>query len=1086
MGRLDVSFLIPPKRGTAAAGNDVAVPSCRRCRADNPEGARFCMSCGIALEPAGQTQRRRMVTMLFADVAGSTALGERLDPEPLSSMLGFYFGAARAIIEDHGGAVEKFIGDAIVGSFGLGVAHEDDAIRAVRAAFEIQQAITAMNPGLQQQFDATIAARIGVHTGEVAVDGAESSESLIFGDAANTAARLEQRAEPGEVLIGQRTYRLIQDHVEVEPVAPMMMRGKAEAVDAVRLVSVHPPGRATDRARPPIFGRELELATLTDHFKTAIEGRGAHSVSIIGEAGVGKSTLVQSFLELVSDGAMALTGRCLPYGAGITYWPIAEIFRQAAGIQLEDPPDTARVKLRALAGQDEETVRAVEWIGQAIGLVDASASAEGIAWAAVTLLRHLAARGPIVVVFEELHWAEPTLLSLVELISTTLGDSPVVVVCSARPELLENRPEWGDDTRGLILRLSPLSRPAAAQLLATLLDERLERSLEEQLMEASQGNPLFLTQIASMLLEEGLVERVGGRLVAAVDVAATVPASIQALLAARIDALPDDEATLLTRASVLGSEFDLCDAIHLTPDRLHSDLPLLAESLRRRGFLLPLDIGATVFRYANLLIRDVAYEQLTKTTRAELHAATADRFRTISRERAAEFDEIIGYHFEQAFRYQTDIRPITGIDRALADQAAEHLVRAGRRALLRDDATAAARLLKRGEALLSDDNADRARVLTELGEALFAGGRLREADQRFAEVQANETADQLTRTLARLRRSELRMQMESPRTKATLAIEREAREAMDLFTAHGDDQAVVRAGWLLFMTSMKLGQAAVAQSAVDQLRESARRLGVPNTGRLPGAQAMIMAWGPTPVPEALSHTAELLLAVRGDPSAEPLVLAVHAFLLALDNRLAEARQALVRQREALESSGQRVLMWASWGQSTGRVELAAGDPLRAEAALRESYEALRDIGERGFASTLAGQLAHVLIAGGRYAEAAPFVAECRRAARGADAYSEVLWRTAQARRLVASGDLSSARQMAAKGSALALRTEWPNVQGDALLDQCHVLTAVGDRGAAAEVARHALAIYQGKANRPGVERASKLLGELSGTPVLTS
>ena len=1044
------------------------------------------MSCGLALEPAGQMQGRRMVTMLFADVVGSTALGERLDPEPLLSMLGAYFGAARSIIEQHGGTVGKFIGDAIVATFGLGAAHEDDAIRAVRAAFEIQQAITAMNPRLQQQFDATIAARIGVHTGEVAIDGAAPGESLIFGDAANTAARLEQRAEPGEILIGQRTYRLIQDHVEVQPVEPMMVRGKAEPVDAVRLVSVHPPGRAAERRRPPIFGRETELTTLTDHFDAAIESRGGHTVSIIGEAGVGKSTLVQSFLELVSDGARTLTGRCLPYGAGITYWPIAEIFREAAGIQLEDPADTARMKLRAISGRDEESVRAVEWIGQAIGLVDGSASADGIAWAAITLLRRLATTGPIVVAFEDLHWAEPRLLSLVELMSTTLGDSPVVVVCSARPELFENRPKWSDDTRGLVLRLNPLSRPAAAKLLATLLDDRLEPSLEEELMAASQGNPLFLAQIASMLLEEGLVERVGGRWVAAVDAAAIVPPSIQALLAARIDSLPDDEATLLRRAAVLGSEFDLGDAIHLSPERLHSDLPLLAESLRWRGFLVPLDTGATTFRYANFLIRDVAYEQLTKTTRAELHAATAHRFREIFRERVAEFDEIIGYHFEQAFRYQTDIRPITGVDRALADQAAVHLVRAGRRALLRDDATAAARLLKRGEALMSDDNADRPRVVIELGEALFAGGRLRAADHRFAEVEANETADQLTRTLARLRRSELRMQMESPRTKATLEIQREAREAMDLFAAHGDDQAVVRAGWLLFMTSMKLGQAAVAQSAVEQLRESARRLGVPNTGRLPGAQAMILAWGPSPVPEALSHMAELLLAVRGDPSAEPLVLAVHAFLLALDNKLAEARQALVRQREALESSGQRVLMWASWGQSTGRVELAAGDPLRAEEALRDSYAALRDIGERGFASTIAGLLAHVLIAEDRYADATVFIEECRRAARGADVYSEVLWRTAQARLSAASGDFSAAQKMAEKGSLLALRTEWPNVQGDALLDQCHVLTAVGDRGAAAEVARHALAIYRGKANSPGIERASKLLGELGGAPFLSS
>ena len=1035
------------------------------------------MQCGLAFERPERERFRRTVTMLFADVVGSTALGERLDPEALSAVLTTYFEAARAVIEGHGGAVVKFIGDAIMAVFGFPVAHEDDAMRAVRAAYEIQQSIARINPDLSHRYDVTIAARMGVHTGEVAGEGRNLDENLIFGDTANTAARLEQHAGPGEVLLGRTTYGLVRDRVVVEPVMAMAVKGKAEPLDPMRLVSLQPERMDLGRRRPMI-GRDAELSELSERYHRSLTDPGPHVVSIVGDAGVGKSRLLAAFTEEVAGEATVLTGRCLPYGEGITYWPVLEIIQQAAGIEPDDALPVAIEKLHQL-GIDDDGHRAVEWIAQAIGLTDGIATSEAIAWASVTLLRRWAGSGPIVLALEDVHWAAETLLSLVEVAVNSLSDQPVFVILCSRPDLSDGHlSAFGEGKDAWpTIRLAPLAQPEVRQLLGSVLDVQPEPQLEAQLMAASGGNPLFLAQMATMLVEEGLVETVGGRMVATMSPTTPVPASIQALLSSRMDRLPVDEATVLSRAAVWGEEFDLSDVMGLVPEHLQSDLGELTNSLCRRGLLVRSRPRTTSLRFEHLLVRDVAYEQLTKQTRAELHEAAARRIEAMVDERGVQYDEIIGHHLEQAYRYQTDLRSTTTVDPQLAATAAHYLLRAGRRALRRQDAHAASSLLSKVVALTDEGDVGRSRVAIELGEALLAGGRLRDAERRFNEVRADPVAPAQTRSLAELCLTEVQMQMAPPDSAATRLIGEEAQRAMFRFAALGDDHAVNRAGWLTFMTAMKLGEVEAAGNAVEQLSAVATRLGETSTGRLPAARSMVLAWGPTPVPEALAATLMLLDEVRGDPSAEPLVLSVAAFLHAQQGDIVAARLALARQRELFENSGQRMLMWASWGQATGRVELATGDPALAEGPLRESYAALTEVGERGFASTISGQLAHVLIAVGKLDEAATFADACQSAARG-DVLSEILWRTASAHLLAAGGDTEQATTLAAVAVDTALGTGWPNVQGDALLEQALVLRECGRHDEAARAAAAALTIYRRKQNDAGAGRATRLIGEL--------
>ncbi len=657
----------------------VGVLVCASCGHANSEGAKFCEECGFSLAPvpAGAKEQRKTVTVLFCDLTGSTALGETLDPERLRALLARYFERMKAIVERHGGSVEKFIGDAVMAVFGVPVLHEDDALRALRAAAEMRDALPEL--GLQ--------GRIGVMTGEV-VTGTE--ERLATGDAVNVAARLEQAAEPGEVLIGAPTLALAGDAAEVEPVKPLVLKGKAEPVPAYRLLSVR---EAPERRHEALFvGRERELALVGEVWERVQAEQRCELVTLTGDAGVGKSRLGAELLASIE--ARVVRGRCLPYGEGITYWPVVEVLKQLDLL----PPDEA----------------AAEAIRSLLGRTDAQTSAEEIAWAFRKTLEQAAAERPLVVVFDDIQWGEQTFLDLIEHVALLSSGAAILLLCLARPELSEHRPAWP-----VTLRLEPL----ADEDVEELIPERIADELRARIARAAGGNPLFIEEMLAMAGEaEGEV---------------VVPPTLRALLAARLDQLETAERSVLERGAVEGEIFHRGAVQALVPEETQVT-PRLAALVRKQLIRpdTPQLAGEDGFRFRHLLIRDAAYDALPKATRAELHK----RFATWFEEHGAELlelDEILGYHLEQACSYRAELGMPS--DDELAGAARRRLTAAGRRAKLRQDNAAAVSLLERAVALVPPGEIDLA-LEVDIVDALFETGRGGDALRRAGSLAERASA----------------------------------------------------------------------------------------------------------------------------------------------------------------------------------------------------------------------------------------------------------------------------------------------------------------------------------------------------------
>src|SRR5215467_3416280 len=650
--------------------------TCASCGRDSDGDFAFCPNCGAALAAALAQERRKIVTVLFCDVTGSTALGESIEPEAFRRILARYFDRMKAIVERHGGTVEKFIGDAVMAVFGVPLAHEDDALRALRAAVEMREAL----PGLGVQ------ARIGVNSGDV-VTGTE--ERLVTGDAVNVAARLEQAAAAGEVLIGSLTYHLLGGAAEAEPVEPLKLKGKAQPVPAYRLLRVRPAPERVHRAR--FVGRRREGATVRQAWERARAGRRCELVTVIGEAGIGKSRLAEEVLA--SLGAGVVHGRCLPYGEGITYWPVVEVLRH---LSVLPENGAAAASIRSLLGESE-----------------AATSAEEIAWAFRKTLERAAADRPLAVVFDDIQWGEETFLDLIEHVALLSSGAPILVLCLARPELIDRRPGWP-----VTLRLGPLGDEETAEL----IPENLPAVLRHTIARAAGGNPLFLEEMVAMAGEAG------GEV--------AVPPTLQALLAARLDGLGAAERHVLERGAVEGEIFHRGAVQALAPEEARTTARLAA--LARMGLIWPHAPqlpGEDAFRFRHRLMRDAAYEALPKATRAELHRRLALWLEGHGTD-LVELDEIIGFHLEQAHRYLAELGMPR--DEELAVAARGSLTTVGLRSSARGDYRAAVTLLGRAAALIPPGEFDPT-LETELGEALGWSGHGEEAI-RCAESLAERAA----------------------------------------------------------------------------------------------------------------------------------------------------------------------------------------------------------------------------------------------------------------------------------------------------------------------------------------------------------
>jgi class 3 adenylate cyclase/tetratricopeptide (TPR) repeat protein len=1061
--------------------------TCPACGRASPDGFRFCGSCGRPLaRDAATGQVRKTITVVFCDLAGSTALGERLDPELLQRVMSQYFQRTREVLERHQGTVEKFIGDAVVGVFGVPRLHEDDALRAVRAAMELQAALAELNKELERDWGVTLQLRTGVNTGEVVAGTAAAGSALVLGDAVNVAARLEQVATPGEVLIGQTTWQLVRDAVTVKPVAPLTLKGKADQVAAWRLLGVTPdvPGHAR-RRDVPMVGREPQRRLLLDVFDGVVAEPACRLVTVLGAAGVGKSRLVDEALTSIGERATVLRGRCLSYGEGITYWPVAEVVRRAAGIGHDDSLPAAQGKLAALLAGQEQAERIVSRITDLVGLGEAAGGeTHETFWAVRKLFEHVASRRPLVVTLEDLQWAEPTLLDLVEYLGNFTRDAPMLLVGLARTEFLEARLDWSRSVPGAAtILLEPLSSAESGRLVEQLLGMAgIDQHAGTQIAALAGGNPLFIEELVAKLLDDGLLRRDRNwKLSSAQLDQVSVPTTIQVLLAARLEQLPSDERALLEQASVIGKSFSWAAAAALAaaPDRIRLGSEL--ASLVRRGLLLPDHseiAGEDAFQFRHDLIRDAAYQALPKQDRAQLHERLATWVQQVAGERAGEYDEIVGYHLEQAVHYRGELGPVDKEVRALARRGAGGLEAAGAKAYARGDAPAAVGLLQRASSLLPADDPARARVLAGLGAALMEAGRLDQADRALegAGRIAMATGDARLAAHARVQRLQLGLQVDIGQ--ATAEVGEVLPELLATFERDGDEVGLCQAWRLRAFVFWTQASSAAAEDAWRQAAVHARRAGDERQlTEVLGWLASAALWGPTPATEGIRRCERYLEEVGSHQTGAAVIRNHLAGLYAMQGRAEEARQALARGLATFEELG--VTMTSSVTHPASFVAMLAGDAATAEAHLRRDYERLEEMGEHNYLATTAAFLAQTLAAQGRPDEAERFIEVSREAAGGEDLSAQMVWQGLRARILAARGQLEEAETLARSAVALAARTDFLNQHADALLELAVVLDHSGRTPEVRAAVGEAFDLYQRKGNLVNAARADQWMERLA-------
>ncbi len=684
-----------PALTIAAAGPPDGVGS--RHGDGRPDGA---MS---PIQPATRrAEARRTVTMLVANLRRSTPAGEPLDPESVCPPLDRCFEEMRTVLERHGGRVDRPLRDTLVAAFGIPFAHEDDALRAVRAASEMRETLALLDGRHARELHVCSEVRIGVTTGEVVARPDDGSVTSLTGDAVSAASRLEQAAGPGEILLGEGTYDLVRWAVDATAAGPIDPRGRSRPVEAFRLLRVEPGlGVHAQRFDSPLVGRVRERRLLESAFRQATAEQTCQLFSLLGPAGVGKSRLVHEFARSIRAEAQIIRGRCPPYGERDAFWPIVEAVRQAAGIADNDGADTVRDKVAALVRGDPEAVTIAEHLVALLGAVEGRSTGDEAAWAVRRTFEAIARTRPLVIVFDDVQWGEPSFLDLIECLADTSRGAPILLLCIARPELLEERPGWGvGKLNAVSVLLGPLAPAEVTQLIRNLLGGTgAPEPVEHRIVEAAEGNPLFVEEFLTMLLEDRILLRSGGEWVATRDGAAiSTPASIMALLAARLDRLPDDERTVLERAAVVGKTFTR-EAVEALVERASMpDVVRRLGSLVRKELIRPNAPSPDTpdsYRFRHMLIRDATYAGVSKRERAELHERFADFQEVVAGPRLAECEEVVGYHLEQAVAYRQQL----GLDgertRHLARRSAQLLGAAGVRALQRGDALASARLLER-------------------------------------------------------------------------------------------------------------------------------------------------------------------------------------------------------------------------------------------------------------------------------------------------------------------------------------------------------------------------------------------------------
>jgi DNA-binding SARP family transcriptional activator/tetratricopeptide (TPR) repeat protein len=1007
-----------------------------------------------AREPRAR-EARKTVTAVSVKVATSSERGGRLDPETLRRLTTRAFAEVEVAARRHGGTVEVVAGDTVSVVFGLPLVHEDDALRAMRSADEIRARLSGLAEELAGERAAHLEVGIGVSTGEVVTGGPLAAQLRATGAPLTVSSQLGQAAGSGEILLDEATNRLLRDAVAVE----QTIVDSNAAFRLVELAAAYP-GHVS-RFSSPMVGRERERRRLQDAFEQAVSDRSCQLFTILGPAGVGKSRLVREFLDDLAGEAVAASGRCLPYGEGITYWPLIEAIRDVASLDDTDSSEDSRSKLAALLEGEEEAELIAQRVAETCGLAEYVGGAEESFSAVRMFFEALARRKPLVLVFDDIHWGETTFLDLIEHLADWARDAPILLVCLARSELLDVRARWGGGKLNATSNLlEPLSEQESAKLVKNLAGKALEESTRRRIVDAAEGNPLFVEEMLALVLEDGR----GAGL--------EVPPTIQALLSARLDRLSDEERTVIEAASVEGKVFHDGSVVARVAEALRPSVREHLMALVRKELIRPerpLFAGERAFRFRHLLIRDAAYESIPKEARAAFHERYAAWLEGVAAEHQPEYGEIIGYHLEQTFRYRAELGPVLDEDRAIARRAAARLGSAGRRAFVRADAPAAVNLLSRAVSLLPPDDPARIDLVPTVRVAQGLGGDLGWAVDVLDDAIA--AGDDQVRAHALVQRALLRL-FTGPGVAAGELID-VAQRAIEDLQGQGHDLALARAWRLVAQANYLDRRGGPSVAAAERALVHARRAGDPFEEREVVQYLLIaLVLGPAPPSKATRLCEQLLEEAASNPVLKADTLGALAHFAAIQGHTAEANQLLAGSRRIVEGLGERIWPLPAHFALSG---VWGGDPIAVERELRPGYEALMRIGEKSAFSSFATLLAQAVYAQGRYDEAEDLALEARGASRPIDVQSETVWRMVKAKVLARRGEFHAAEELAGEAIAFVEESDFLPVHADALMDFAEILSLTGRAGDAAKAVAEAISLYERKGNIVAADAAKAAL-----------
>ena len=901
---------------------------------------------------------RKLATVLFVDLVDSTGLVSTTDPEIVRRRVDRFFEQASESIEHHGGLVEKFAGDAVMAAFGVPQAHEDDAERAIRAALAILEATA----------DLGLEARVGVEAGEVVVGDGDST--FATGEAINLAARLQQSATANQVLIGPNAYRLTLDRIEVEDVGPVQVRGRDEPIWAWRAIAAYDRGARVSALQAPLVGRDIELSMLENTYTRVVRDRRAHLVTIFGDPGVGKSRLAREFLDTL-EGATVLQGRCLPYGEGITYWPLAEMVKVSAGIHDDEPVREAFDKLRACC-EDEAIADLLANASGVLEAVEAEATGQEIAWAAREWSSKLAEPQPLVLVFEDIHWAEEPLLELIEHLAEYVRDAPLFILALARPELLEVRPSWGGGRlRSAAIELEPLAEEEAEQLIDALIaGTTLGQECRAEILDVTEGNPLFVEETVRMLAESD----------GTLSIATGMPNTLQALIAARIDRLPAAEKRLIQRAALIGRIFWEGALAHLSPE-LDEISPQL-ESLVLRELVLPETrssiSGERAYKFKHVLIREVAYGGLSKSARAAQHA----RFAAWLKERAGEeLLEIRAFHLDRASSLLAELDGSTPVE--LAVEAAEALEAAGRRSMARESFTTARKLFLRSVEL--EPNVQRrwyaARAAQRLGDMPAVAVEM----EKVRGLAVEQGSKKLEATaLAALAEVALYTQADLPRAKEL------ATRALEILPDDAPIGAKIEALNVRVQIANWIGDHDTAEKYLRDVLEAAHDAGRKDleASAIQGLASLYITKLDLDAARPLLERGKELADESGGVLVKAAVLERCGNLSLIEGNLDAAEDSFTEALDLYREVGFEAGI--AWGlKHLGHLAWKRGDLPQAQDRYREAVKILKKLGDRAYLCEAQRSLAELLVDDGRIDEAERFALEARETVGPQDALSQI-------------------------------------------------------------------------------------------------